>query len=211
MKRLMIACVAVCLALAGCARPAEETVVVEETTVVEWEKVLPGLMTETQKAQQELILTATNALAAELIGELTAALDAGDASAAIAVCREKAPTVAAHVTEVYGLEICRTSHQLRNPTNVAPSWADAYVADLVEDPTYVEGPNGELGALLPVRLRAECQMCHGSAEEIDEEIMAALAKYYPDDQAIGFAEGDLRGWFWVEAPPGEPEVETTEM
>ena len=211
MKRLMIACVAVCLALAGCARPAEETVVVEETTVVEWEKVLPGLMTETQKAQQELILTATNALAAELIGELTAALDAGDASAAIAVCREKAPTVAAHVTEVYGLEIGRTSHQLRNPTNVAPSWADAYVADLVEDPTYVEGPNGELGALLPVRLRAECQMCHGSAEEIDEEIMAALAEYYPDDQAIGFAEGDLRGWFWVEAPPGEPEVETTEM
>ena len=211
MKHLVVACVAVCLALVGCARPAEETVVVEETTVVEWEKVLPGLMTETQKAQQELILTATNALAAELMGELTAALDAGDAGAAIAVCREKAPTVAVHVTEAYGVEIGRTSHRLRNPANVAPAWANAYVDDLVEDPTYVAGPNGELGALLPVRLRAECQMCHGSAEEIDEEIMAALAENYPDDQAIGFAEGDLRGWFWVEAPPGEPEVEATEM
>jgi hypothetical protein len=21
---------------------------------------------------------------------------------------------------------------------------------------------------------------------------------YPDDQALGFAAGDLRGWFWVE-------------
>ena len=206
MKHLVVACVAVCLALVGCARPAEEPVVVEETTVVEWEKVLPGLMTETQKAQQELILTATNALAAELMGELSAALDSGDASAAIAVCREKAPTVAAHVTELYGLEIGRTSHRLRNRANVAPSWADSYVADLVEDPTYVEGPNGELGALLPVRLRAECQMCHGSAEEIDEEIVAALAENYPDDQAMGFAEGDLRGWFWVEAPPGETDV-----
>ncbi len=185
--------------------------VVAAITVSEWEKVLPGLMTETQKAQQELILTATNALAAELMGELTAALDAGDASAAIAVCRKKAPTVAAHVTEVYGLEIGRTSYRLRNPANVAPSWADAYIADLVEDPTYVAGPNGELGALLPVRLRAECQMCHGPAEEIDEEIMAALAENYPDDQAVGFVEGDLRGWFWVEALPGEPEVEATEM
>ena len=86
MKHLVVACVALCLVLAGCARPAEEPVVVEETAVVEWERVLPGLMTETQKAQQELMLTATNALAAELMGELTAALDAGDASAAIGVC-----------------------------------------------------------------------------------------------------------------------------
>ena len=211
MKRLMIACVAVCLALAGCARPAEETVVVEETTVVEWEKVLPGLMTETQKAQQELMLTAVNALAAELMGELTAALDAGDASAAIGVCREKAPSVAAHVFEVYGVEIGRTSYRLRNQANVAPSWADAYVADLVEDPTYVGGPNGELGVLLPIRLRAECQMCHGSAEEIDEGIQAALAEHYPNDQAKGFTEGELRGWFWVQAPPGEPEPAETEM
>jgi hypothetical protein len=211
MKHLVVVCVVVCLAMVGCARPAEEPVVVEETAVVEWERVLPGLMTETQKAQQELILTATNALAAELMGELTAALDAGDPSASIAVCREKAPTVAARVSEVYGLQIGRTSHRLRNSANVAPSWADAYVADLVEDPTYVAGPDGELGALLPVRLKAECQMCHGSAEEIDAEVMAALAENYPDDQALDFVEGDLRGWFWVEAMPGETEIEATEM
>jgi len=211
MKHLVAACVAVCLVLVGCARPAEEPVVVEETMVVEWERVLPGLMTETQKAQQELMLTATNALAAELMGELTAALDAGDASAAIGVCREKAPSVAANIFEMYGVEIGRTSYRLRNEANVAPSWAEAYVADLVEDPTYVGGPNGELGALLPIRLRAECQMCHGPAEEIDEGIQAALAEHYPNDQAMGFAEGDLRGWFWIEAPPGEPEVEASEM
>ena len=211
MKHLVVACVAICLALAGCARPAEEPMVVEETTVVEWERVLPGLMTETQKAQQELMLTAVNALAAELMGELTAALDAGDASAAIGVCRGKAPSVAAHVTEVYGVEIGRTSYRLRNQANVAPSWADAYVADHVEDPTYLGGPNGELGALLPIRLRAECEMCHGPAEDIDEGIQAALAEYYPNDQAMGFAEGDLRGWFWVQAPPGEAEPAETEM
>ena len=188
-----------------------KTVVVEETTVVEWEKVLPGLMTETQKAQQELILTATNALAAELMGELTAALDSGDAGAAIAVCRSKARVVAAHVSEAYGVDIGRTSYWLRNPANVAPEWAHPYVETMIEEPTYVAGPNGELGALLPIKLKAECQMCHGQADEIDEGIAAALADHYPDDQAVGFSEGDLRGWFWVEAPPGEAEVESTEM
>jgi len=89
---------------------------------------------------------------------------------------------------------------------VAPDWASGYVADMVEDPTWVGGPAGELGALLPIRLKGECQMCHGPADSIDEEVLAAIGENYPEDQAVGFAEGDLRGWFWVLAPPGEPET-----
>ncbi len=207
MKQLTVVYIGVCLVLAGCSQPAEERTIVEETTAVAWAKVLPDLMTESQQAQQELMLTAAKALATELMGELSAALAAGDPSAAIGVCRGKAPLVAAQVSDTYGLEIGRTSHRLRNPANVAPAWADAYVADLVEDPTYLAGPNGELGALLPIRLKAACQMCHGPAEDIDQAIQATLAADYPDDQAVGFAEGDLRGWLWVEAPPDEVETE----
>ena len=29
-----------------------------------------------------------------------------------------------------------------------------------------------------------------------------LGTSYPDDRAVGFAAGDLRGWYWVEAPLG---------
>jgi hypothetical protein len=211
MKRLTVLLVVFGFMVLGCAKPAEESVEVEDVAVVEWEKVLAGSMTDTQKAQQELVATAVNALASEMMGELTAALDSGDAGAAIAVCKEKAPGVAAHIKDTYGVKIGRTSHKLRNEANVAPGWADPYVADLTDDPTYVAGPNGELGALLPIKLRAECQMCHGPVDGIDEGIMAAISEAYPDDQALGFIEGDLRGWFWVEAPPGEPDVSTTEM
>ena len=211
MKRLTVLLVVFGFMVLGCAKPAEESVEVEDVAVVEWEKVLAGSMTDTQKAQQELVATAVNALASEMMGELTAALDSGDAGAAIAVCKEKAPGVAAHIKDTYGVKIGRTSHKLRNEANVAPEWADPYVADLTDDPTYVAGPNGELGALLPIKLRAECQMCHGPVEGIDEGIMAAISEVYPEDQALGFVEGDLRGWFWAEAPPGEPEVSTTEM
>jgi hypothetical protein len=205
MNRWNVGLLILALVMTGCAKPAEEPVEVEEVAVVEWEKVLAGSMTDTQKAQQELVATAVNALASEMMGELTAALDAGDPSAAIAVCKEKAPSVAARVHESYGVTLGRTSHRLRNAANVAPEWAQSYVDDMAEDPTYLVGPNGELGALLPIKLRAECGMCHGPAEEIDESIMAAITEVYPDDQAVGFVEGDLRGWFWVEAPPGEVE------
>ena len=205
MQRWAVAVMVLGMMMWGCAKPAPEPGEVEEVTAATWEKVLPGLMTDTQKAQQELVATAVNALASEMMGELTAALDSGDVSAAISVCKEKAPHVAAQVSDVYGVQIGRTSNRLRNPANVAPEWAQVYITEMVEDPTYVAGPDGELGALLPIRLRAECQMCHGPAEQIDDGVMAAISEAYPDDQAVGFVEGDLRGWFWVEAPPGETE------
>ncbi len=212
MKQLVVGMTVCCLVLVGCAKPAEEPPMVEqEAEVVEWERLLPGLMTETQKAQQELVLTATNALVSELMGELMAALDAGDAAAAIGVCREKAPVVATHVSDEYKLKIGRTSHKLRNPANVAPPWAEKYVNDLVADPTYLAGPSGEMGALLPIHLKADCQMCHGPAEMIDDDILASISENYPDDQAVGFAENELRGWFWVETPPGEEDAAATEM
>ena len=69
MKRWTVVLCLFGLALSGCAKPAEEPAEVEEVTVVAWEKVLPGLMTDTQKAQQELVATAVNALAAEMMGE----------------------------------------------------------------------------------------------------------------------------------------------
>jgi len=205
--KICVAIVVGCfLGLMGCAKAVEEPVEVEEVAVVEWERVLPGLMTDTQKAQQELILTATNALASEMMAELMAALDEGGPAGGIRVCREKAPAVAANVSETYGVGIGRTSNLLRNPANVAPEWATPYIQAGVEDPTWVGGPAGELGALLPIRLKAECQMCHGPAEMIDPGVAAAIAEFYPDDQAVGFSEGDLRGWFWVEAPPGDSDV-----
>ena len=204
MKLLSGIVLVLCLVSAGCAKPVEEPV--DEVAVAEWERVLPGLMSDVQKAQQELILTATNALASEMMGELSAALEKGGPAGGIGVCREKAPTVAAQVSSTYGIKIGRTSHKLRNPKNVAPEWAESYIADQVGDPTWIGGPNGELGALLPIRLKAECQMCHGPQETIDDEILAAIGEHYPDDQAVGFSEDELRGWFWVESPPEKADL-----
>ena len=199
--------VVVLLASVGCARQAEPPIAEEAEGVVEWQAITPEQMSDNQKAQHERALAAVNSLASELMGELLAALDSGGPAEGIAVCQSKAPEVAAQVATEYDLEIGRTSFALRNISNSAPAWAGDLVAERVGEPVYLAGPHGEFGALLPIRLKADCQMCHGPAESISEEVRAAIAEHYPEDQATGFSAGDLRGWFWVKVPAGATEVE----
>lgn len=45
----------------------------------------------------------------------------------------------------------------------------------------------------PIPLAATCLACHGAPQQIPPPVLAALRKIYPDDQAVNFHEGDLRG------------------
>ncbi len=60
---------------------------------------------------------------------------------------------------------------------------------------------GSLGVTLPITFAANCLDCHGSPDTINPVVKAALAAKYPKDQATGFKEGDIRGWFRVQVPP----------
>ena len=196
--------VALVLAVA-CARQTEVTPapLSGETEVAShavWTPIAAADMTEAQKAQQLRCMDAVQALAGRLMGELTKALDEGGPTGAIDVCRMRAPEIAAAVSNEYGLVLGRTSFRLRNPSNMPPEWAEDLVRQQVADPTWMAGPDGQLGGMLPIRLKAECGMCHGPKEQIAPEVLATLEETYPEDTATGFHEGDLRGWFWVEAP-----------
>lgn len=150
----------------------------------------------------ERAVAAKDALARRLGAELVAAIDAEGHAAAIAVCSERAPAIAADVARERSVRIGRASARLRNPRNVAPAWA----ADLVADPSTAVEPHldavegGGLHALFPIPAAGLCMPCHGAPESIDPEVRAALEERYPGDRATGYAPGDLRGWFWVEVP-----------
>ena len=135
------------------------------------------------------------------MGELTTALDEGGPNAAIEVCSLRAPEIAAAVSNEYGLFLGRTSHRLRNQSNVPPVWAEPLVRDMVTEPTWLVGPDGQVAGMLPITLKTECGMCHGPRDQIADDVLARLDDFYPDDAAVDFVEGDLRGWIWVEAPP----------
>ena len=44
-----------------------------------------------------------------------------------------------------------------------------------------------------IGVKPMCLQCHGSAEQIPPTSAAMLSKLYPNDRAVGYAAGDLRG------------------
>ena len=155
--------------------------------------------------QREKALAAKQELFQQLSGRLMEVMSEHGPAAAITVCSEEAPQITSEVGKKYGVAIGRTSFRLRNPKNKPPAWASSLIQQRVAEPQLVNLANGQLGALLPIRLQPQCLLCHGPEENIPAEVKQALAQGYPDDQATGFAVDQLRGWFWIEVPPAATE------
>jgi predicted small lipoprotein YifL len=155
-----------------------------------------------QQTQQQVALAARDAMAGRLGGRLMEAIGSSGPASAIGVCQEQAPQIAAEIGEQFGVDIGRTSFRLRNPKNAPPEWARTLVDARQAEPQFVALPDGRLGALLPIRLKAECLLCHGPREQVLPEIRETLAARYPQDQATDFDVDELRGWFWVSVPAG---------
>jgi hypothetical protein len=57
-----------------------------------------------------------------------------------------------------------------------------------------------IGVLRPIAHRPVCASCHGPVDTRQPAVRAELRSRYPQDRALGFADGEIRGWFWVELP-----------
>lgn len=140
------------------------------------------------------------AVGTRLVSGLVGAMEDGPANA-IAFCNTAAPGL--HTEGLpEGVRLGRTSHALRNPDNTPPAWAEAHVESKSPVPLLAMSPDGRIGELTPINTAGICVTCHGPANTLAPEVTTALAELYPEDQATGFAEGGLRGWFWIEVTPG---------
>jgi hypothetical protein len=148
--------------------------------------------------------SARQALAAQLLTTLQGAIAEDGHVGAVDVCHSRAPGIAEAVSAERGVRVGRTSVRQRNAANVPPMWAAAAVQGGVTQPVWWQGPAGEWGELTPILTAAPCTSCHGTPEVLAPGVMEAVASRYPDDRATGFEEGSLRGYFWVEVPPGAP-------
>lgn len=66
----------------------------------------------------------------------------------------------------------------------------------------VVDPGDAIGVVRPIGVTAACTVCHGTSAKRPALLKAALATQYPIDQAVGFEEGDFRGFFRAEVPKG---------
>jgi hypothetical protein len=155
--------------------------------------------------------TAVMAFAAALRGELQTAMKSGGPMEAISVCSEKAPAIAEEQSARNDLRIGRTSLKVRNQGNRPDAWekvvledferrrgAGADPATLVRYEVVDTGNRREFRFMKAIPTAKACLACHGST--LAPEVAARLDTLYPEDQARGFAVGDLRGAFTVRQP-----------
>lgn len=123
---------------------------------------------------------------------------------AISVCRLEAPEIADRLSRD-GVRVGRASHRLRNPDNRVPAWAapllEAYVASPeTRAPVAVALDGDRVGYVEPILVAPLCLACHG--ETIEPGVQTRIDALYPEDEAVGFRTGDVRGIFWAEFAAG---------
>lgn len=166
-----------------------------------WELVDEAALDEAQQARLTDMRSARSALGQRLSQRLVTTIQDEGIVAAVRVCSEEAPQIASEVAEQYNVDVGRTSFRVRNPANTPPpEWAQPWVEAREPGPaTLLNNETHELAELAPIQTAQLCTRCHGARESLDDELLAALDAAYPEDQATGFEEGELRGWFVVSA------------
>ena len=143
--------------------------------------------------------------------ELQAAMQEGGPVNAVSVCNLTAPAIASTYSARNGWDVGRTSLKLRNPDNAPDAWERSVLEDFEtrkragEDPARMEfyevvRENGvtELRYMKAIPTAGLCLACHG--EQVDSITKARLETLYPEDQALGYQAGDIRGAFTITQP-----------
>ena len=153
------------------------------------------------------------AIPPKLVTVLTEEIKQGGPEQAIAVCREKAPKMAAAASAETGWNIRRVSLKNRNPKAVPDAWERAALEDFDRRQAAGELPitleKGELVSeggqqvyryVKALPTQELCLNCHGTAERISAPVKAKLAELYPEDKAVGYGLAQIRGAITLKKP-----------
>lgn len=166
---------------------------------------------------------AAGALFRNLMGRLGEAQAAGGTVAAMQVCAAEAQELTGQTAEALAKQGIRSIRRIgvrtRNPQNRQDSVDEAMIRHFLAgwSAGSTTPPTGKLVHLQntdeiryyhPVPMAASCLACHGSPADIAPLTRSALAKLYPQDKAVGFAEGDLRGAVVVTFSPSSTQTQS---
>ena len=117
-------------------------------------------------------------------------------------CKQNAGSLIDSLAKSQNVVIRRTSNQLRNPENAASEeekeMLDWYASQTDHNPI-VKEHEGYTNYYQPIKMKALCLNCHGvEGETLTAENYQKISDLYPEDQAINYKEGDLRGIWNIE-------------
>jgi hypothetical protein len=173
---------------------------------------LPAYGGEPDVAWDERSRALADQLLSELKAELGQAMQQGGPIAAVAVCKARAPQIAARLSASSGADVSRTAIRLRNPAN-APDDLEravmqAFEAELSGAVPAAAPPEAmfefrsargtERRYLRAIAMQPVCLACHGAT--LTPDLATVIAREYPQDAATGFETGQLRGAVIVRWP-----------
>jgi hypothetical protein len=151
-------------------------------------------------------------------GELMKAMEAGGPENAVAFCNTRALPITKEMSDKLGVDVTRVSDQPRNPANAANDEELAIIASFKEAlarghqpiPAVREHDEAVVG-YYPIVTNGMCLKCHGvEGVDISSATQAVIDERYPQDQATGYGEKELRGLFVVTMDPArEPAASET--
>jgi len=164
------------------------------------------------QAQDDELLKQSRNLSLSMLKELGAKLQSamadGGAINAIGVCNLQAPAIANRLSTENQVMVSRVGTRARNPVMGVPNdWQAKALAQFeaglargdkpadMEFSEIVVKPQGgkELHFAKPIVLQSACLACHGNPEQISPEVKSKLSELYPNDKAINYQAGQLRG------------------
>ncbi len=142
----------------------------------------------------------------KLGGVQKAQLESVGAENAIPVCKVIAPALAAEYSQD-GRVLKRVSLKARNKLLGTPdAWEkqvlEAFdqsqlagkLADNMEASTVSKDADGRwFRYMKAIPTQPQCLQCHGKPADISAGLKALLAKEYPEDKAVGYSAGEIRG------------------
>jgi cytochrome c553 len=119
---------------------------------------------------------------------------------AMEFCSTQAMSLTDSMAQKYNATVQRVTNKTRNPMNEVTS-AEAelveYFAEQVkagEDPQPILIPqNGSTRFYYPIVTNSMCLQCHGKPGDIEPQVKEKILKIYPQDEAIGYSENEVRG------------------
>ena len=128
-------------------------------------------------------------------------------AAAIKVCKEVAPKMAADISQKNNIRLSRVSLKVRNAQlGTADEWeqktlkqfedrlAKGEKPETLEASEIVSEKNGKYFRYMKgIVLQPGCVTCHGPKDQLADDVRATLEAEYPNDQATGYAPGQVRG------------------
>jgi hypothetical protein len=147
-----------------------------------------------------------------LQGVLMEQMRIGGPAVALSVCSDTAQVLTKEIGTELGVDIRRVSDRVRNPMNRPDAYERSVLDKFIRKteaggkPPFIhyevrtiEGTNA-LWYMQSIHIQPACLSCHGTERTVNDDVRNELRVRYPDDAAVGYSPGELRGAIRVIVP-----------